>query len=245
MPWVVFTERLPSGKAGVFVSRLVGGDHFELVNGGNPLSPAAHDAGEPDITFAGHTPYITWTARVGGARRGFVGHLTPAGTFVLDTPKGIQRTRAGLVPGLHVPISSDCTADPTSADGSACRGGGAGTAFFLFADGKRPDGVALFSERLGLAGNTAPVVSLGAVPVRLPRNGRVTVRSSEPGVVTVALKRGRRTLRAVTVDAIVAGPARVVLPRLGRLASGRATLVVTVRDELGATTVRTKPVRIR
>lgn len=245
VPWVVFTQRLPSGKAGIFVSRLVGGDRFELVNGGAPLSPATQDAGEPDITFVAHTPVITWTARVGGARRGFVGHLTPAGTFVLDTPNGIQRTRAGLAPGLRMPVSSDCTADPTSADGSACRGGGAGAAFFLFADGKRPDGVALFSERLGLAGNSAPAIALGGVPARLPASGRVTVRTSEPGVVTVSLRRGTRTLRQVTVDAIVAGKVAVVLPRLGRLAAGRATLVVRVRDELGLTAQRTKRVRVR
>ena len=53
------------GHHAIFVSRLVGGDHFELFNGGNPISGPNEDAGTPDITFFGNTPYVSWTTGSG------------------------------------------------------------------------------------------------------------------------------------------------------------------------------------
>src|SRR2546429_624585 len=43
VPWVVWQEDLGDSKHAVFVSRLVGGDHFELFNSGQPVSDTAHD----------------------------------------------------------------------------------------------------------------------------------------------------------------------------------------------------------
>ena len=60
VPWVVWSEDV-GGHHAIFVSRLVGGDHFELFNAGNPVSAPEQDAGTPDITFYGNTPYISWT----------------------------------------------------------------------------------------------------------------------------------------------------------------------------------------
>ena len=60
VPWIVWAEDTGSGKHAIFISRLVGGDHFELFNGGAPLSPTSRDATHPDITFFGNVPYVSW-----------------------------------------------------------------------------------------------------------------------------------------------------------------------------------------
>ena len=85
VPWVVWSEDLGNGTHGVFVARLVGGDHFELFNGGAPVSNVHRDAVRPDITFFGNVPYISWIEPHGNVNRGFVGHFEN-GVFRLDTP---------------------------------------------------------------------------------------------------------------------------------------------------------------
>ena len=135
VPWVVWSETIGAGRHGIFVSRLVGGDHFELFNQGQPVSNTLNDATRPDIAFSGNTPYITWQENVGGQRRTFSGHFEGGATapvFKLDTPAGIAR--AGTV-DLRPPVSSTCTANPTNADGSTCQAAALGTPFFLFVDG--------------------------------------------------------------------------------------------------------------
>ena len=135
VPWVAWSETIGAGRHGIFVSRLVGGDHFELFNQGQPVSNTLNDATRPDIAFSGNTPYITWQENVAGQRRTFSGHFeggAAAPVFKLDTPTGIAR--AGTV-DLRPPVSSTCTANPTNADGSTCQAGAVGTPFFLFADG--------------------------------------------------------------------------------------------------------------
>lgn len=132
VPWVVWQEDLDGGTSAVFVSRLVGGDHFELFNGGRPISNAANVATRPDITFSGNVPYISWQEDVDGQHVTFVGHFEGA-AFHLDTPTGI--VGSGLndeAEPLRAPISSGCTADPTNADGASCQGGAVGTPFFLY-----------------------------------------------------------------------------------------------------------------
>jgi len=123
VPWVVWAEDTGSGNHGIFVSRLVGGDHFELFNGGAPVSPAHRDAESPDITFFGNVPYVSWIEPHGGGNRGFVGHFLATGQFVLDTPFGILLAphvkRASLI-DARVALSSSCTSDPFSGDGQAC-----------------------------------------------------------------------------------------------------------------------------
>jgi len=44
VPWVVWQEVIGGGKHAVFVSRLVGGNHFELFNSGQPISNTVNDA---------------------------------------------------------------------------------------------------------------------------------------------------------------------------------------------------------
>src|SRR5262249_24091315 len=79
-PWVAWDEQV-GGVRQVFVSRLVGSGstaHFELVNGGAPISGGTGDSTRPDITFSGHTPYISWREDFGGVsgERALLGHFT-------------------------------------------------------------------------------------------------------------------------------------------------------------------------
>ncbi len=143
VPWTVWSEDV-GGHHAIFVSRLVDGTHFVLFNGGNPISGPDEDAGTPDITFFGNTPYISWIDTHGNDQRGVVGHFDPSGTFVTDTPGGIRPT---ALRGPHGPLSlidarvalsSSCTADPFTQDGSACAPGDVNAAFDTFTAAGRP-----------------------------------------------------------------------------------------------------------
>src|SRR5882724_10657261 len=139
VPWVVWQEVIGGGKHAVFVSRLVGGNHFELFNSGQPISNTVNDATRPDITFSGNIPYISWQEEVSGEQVTFVGHFeggASAPVFKLDTPTGIANSGFGDVANpLRAPISSGCTANPTNADGASCQGGAIGTPYFLYTAG--------------------------------------------------------------------------------------------------------------
>jgi hypothetical protein len=136
VPWVVWAEDFKGVKR-IFVSRLVSGTHFELANGGKPISSTRGDATVPDISFVAHTPVVTYREKVGSSERLFVGHFENASnpTFHLDTPNGIKRSSAGLTLSVAEPISSNCTANPFNLDGDTCQGGAQAKAFFLFNDG--------------------------------------------------------------------------------------------------------------
>jgi hypothetical protein len=152
VPWVTWAEDIGHGRKGIFVSRLVGGDHFELFNGGNPISNTANDAATPDITFSGNTPYVSWQEDVSGKRKAFVGHFEGGATapvFVLDTSKGVTSTGGNL--DARPPISSSCTASPATSDGAACPAGALGTPFFLFTAGK-PGSQKLFMDGFAPSG---------------------------------------------------------------------------------------------
>jgi hypothetical protein len=73
VPWVVCLEHTGTGRHAIFISRLVGGTHFELFNGGAALSNPSHDAVSPDITFFGNIPYVSWIESEAGKKLGFVG----------------------------------------------------------------------------------------------------------------------------------------------------------------------------
>src|SRR5437867_3544707 len=149
VPWVVWEEDIGGGRHAIFVSRLVGGDHFELFKPGQSISNRANNASRPDITFAGNVPYISWQEEVGTDLRTFVGHFeggAAAPRFKLDTPAGIAASAFADVDNpQRAPISSTCTANPTNADGTACQGGAIGTPFFLFTAGA-PGSKKLFAE---------------------------------------------------------------------------------------------------
>jgi hypothetical protein len=161
VPWVVWAEDTGSGKHGIFVGRLVGGNHFELFNGGAPVSPTGRDATNPDITFFGNVPYVSWVEARGNGFVGFVGHFVN-GTFLLDTPRGITLVspprRASLI-DFRVPISSSCTADPFTSDGAACPVAAVNSPFLTFTTATNPQ--ALFGQ---------------AVPLGHHRRGRLKIR---------------------------------------------------------------------
>ena len=144
VPWVAWDETL-SGVKQIFVSRLIGGTHFELANNGQPVSLGANNSTRPDITFSGNTPYVSWREDIGGGVvKGFFGHFVNAAnpTFVLDE-SDVPLTPTAQA-DVREPISSACTADPFNNDGQACQGAAVGTPFFLFTNGTSPR--ALFAD---------------------------------------------------------------------------------------------------
>jgi len=143
VPWVVWSEDTGNGVHGIFVSRLVNGSHFELFNGGQPISDPRRDSTKPDITFFGNTPYVSWLEQRGSNLRGFYGHFDTNGVFIEDTPSGVRligppRDRAHLLADVRAPISSACTADPFTNDGSNCAIAQVNAPFFLFTTSDSP-----------------------------------------------------------------------------------------------------------
>src|SRR5262245_6081313 len=166
VPWVVWQEDLlGDGKHAIFVSRLVGGDHFELFNAGQPVSNTANDATRPDITFSGNVPYVSWQEEVSKTQVTFVGHFEGgpgAPVFKLDTPTGIPNSGFGVVESpLRAPISSGCMANPFNADGASCQGGAVGTPFFLYTAGDDGGIHQLFGEAFA----PTDVSTLGATDI--------------------------------------------------------------------------------
>jgi hypothetical protein len=149
VPWAVWEEDIGGGTHAIFVAHLVGGNHFELFNQGQPISNTVNPASRPDITFSGNVPYISWQEQVGSAAMAFLGHFEGGAAnpvFRLDTPGGIAKSAfTDVANTLRAPISSTCTANPTNLDGSACQAGAAGTPFFLFTTGS-PGSQKLFAE---------------------------------------------------------------------------------------------------
>jgi hypothetical protein len=146
VPWVAWDEDL-NGTKQVFVSRLVGGTHFELANNGQPISLGANDSTRPDITFSGNTPYVSWREDIGGGiEKAFVGHFVNAAnpTFVLDD-SDVALTPHGQA-DVREPISSGCTANPFNQDGAVCQGSAVGTPLFLFTSGTSPSPLSLFAD---------------------------------------------------------------------------------------------------
>jgi hypothetical protein len=191
VPWVVWAEDI-GGRHAIFVSRLVGGSHFELFNGGNPVSNASNDAASPDIAFFGNVPYLSWIETVGTTPLGFVGHFE-GNAFVLDTPGGLrlpaQKAPLGLI-DFRVPISSSCTADPFTGDGTACPGGAPDAPFVTFTGAGSPQ--ALFSEAVGpcalISGCAGTVTVTGATALVSAQLGQ----SAPVGILVQRIVRQRR-----------------------------------------------------
>ncbi|MGN6379298.1 MAG: hypothetical protein ACTHNU_10135, partial [Gaiellales bacterium] len=235
VPWVVWQEDIGGGRHAIFVSRLVNGDHFELFNSGQPVSNTLNDATNPDITFSGNEPYISWQEDVSGVERVFAGHFEGGATtpvFRLDTPTGIAVSAFGLVPDQIAPISSACTADPFSSDGSACPGGAAGTPFFLFTDG------AAGAQRL-----LARAYKPGAVTTKpatgVTASGATLHATVNPGgsVVLVRFQFGTTTGYGSNTSFVRLGPAttaKAVAQAISGLASGTTIhFRVSVQTDFG------------
>src|SRR4051794_15031626 len=246
VPWVTWTEDNGSGVHQIFVARLAG-DHFELMNDGQPVSNILNDSVRPDITFAGHTPFVSWQETVAGEARTFVAHLHGE-RFVLDTPGGV----GGAEPDLRAPVSSNCIATPFNADGDACQGGAAPEAFFLHLQAGTPK--RLLANAIPSAGSGTPGGAAGGAPspaagsgnggpgagkrslrmtisgatLRMDRRGNVRLALTCPAAATT------RCRGAVTLRARLAGRVRSVggtrfVVRHGKRASVRVHLARRAR----------------
>jgi hypothetical protein len=139
-PWVAWDESSTNGGLhSVFVARLTGGDHFTLLNNGQPISHSGLDSTRPDIVFSHNTPYVSWHETAGGTTTTFVGHFEgdPANpVFHIDTPTGIPTTAPVAsdddVTDVRASIASMCPADPFTQDGAVCQGGNVGTPLFAY-----------------------------------------------------------------------------------------------------------------
>ena len=165
-PWITWDEsNTNGGQHAVFVARLdPAGDHFDMLNNGQPISKAGFESTRPDIVFSHNTPYVTWHEQVTATQAlTFVGHFegNPANpVFHLDTPQGIPTTPNGPnsdddLTDIRSPIASTCPDDPFTADGSACQGGSIGTPFFAYNQGTSP-------RQLLAQGYTPGTVTTGA-----------------------------------------------------------------------------------
>jgi hypothetical protein len=263
VPWVVWAESVAGGRHAVFVSRLVGGDHFELFNGGNPLSGGG-DAASPDITFFGNTPYVSWIETHGGKTRGFVGHFEN-GIFVFDTPGGIRLTGApaggpASLIDARVPISSNCTADVFTSDGSACTVADVNALFFLFTTAGTPQ--RLFGQA-AIGGPNCVIFANCQVAVHI-RDGaaEITARLRQQNTVGILVQRvvgtrrvnGRRVPRLKRVGRVPLGKHRAGRLKLHwnlrvnhKQLRPRARYLITLRalDRKGHVLGITKPVIIR
>jgi hypothetical protein len=215
-PWVTWTETVGAYKQ-VFVSRFVATPtpHFQIVNGGNPISTGSNDSTRPDITFSGNTPYVTWREETSQGTKGFVGHFVNAAnpTFVLDksdvplTPTGDGAGQADV----REPISSACIATPFNNDGQACQGGAVGTPFFLFTNGTSPLG--LFADAYQ---PDAPVTGAasGITTSAATLGGTV---NPEGASVKVSFQFGMTTGYGQSTTAQTLAPSNVATPFSGQL----------------------------
>jgi hypothetical protein len=187
-PWVTWDESSTNGGLhSVFVARLdAAGDHFDLLNNGQPISHSGLDSTRADIAFAGNTPYVSWHETNGaGQTLTFVGHFegNPANpVFHIDT-QGIPTTPQGTsdddTTDVRTPIASTCPDDPFTGDGSACPGGAIGTPFYAYTDnGSGPQ--ALFAQ-----GYTPGAVTTGAASAITETNASVTGAVSTAGAPTL------------------------------------------------------------
>jgi hypothetical protein len=204
VPWVTWDEDV-NGVKQIFVSRLVGGTHFEVANQGQPISLGANDSTRPDITFSGNTPYVSWREDEGGATKLFLGHfVNPANpTFVLDE-SNIALTPTGAGAGqadVRSPISSGCIATPQNADGAACQGGAIGTPFFLFTQGSSP--LTLFA---GAYQPGTPVTNAGATGIT--QSSGVVTGSVNPQGASVATSFDYGLTTAYERGNVLASPGR-------------------------------------
>ncbi len=200
VPWVAWDEDL-NGVKQIFVSRLVDGTHFELVNNGAPISVGANDSTRPDITFSGNTPYVTWRENTGGGvEKAFVGHFVNAASpsFVLDE-SDVPLTPSSTA-DVREPVSSACIATPFNNDGKACQGGAVGTPFFLFTNGMSPS--SLFADAYEPdTPATGPASGVGTTSASI--SGQVNPHGAS---VAVSFQFGPTTVYGQTTAARKTGP---------------------------------------
>jgi hypothetical protein len=239
-PWVVWDEVQGTVRQ-VFVSRLVGTGataHFEIVNGGQPISSGSGDSTRPDITFSGNTPYVSWREDVGGGVvKGFHGHFIDSANPVFVPDESDTPLSPTVQADVREPISSSCIATPFDSDGSACQGGTLGTPFFLFTNGTSPLG--LFADAYPPEPITAPPSSSSSL-VSSPSSPPF---SSLPGQLAATSGRGEALAKTAGASAVVlvscAGPATATCQIVFKL-----TVMETFVHKLVAVSARPRARRV-
>lgn len=231
VPWAVWAEQ-SGGVEQIFASRLVGGNHFALVNSGQPLSLGANDSTRPDITFSHNTPYVSWREQIsGGEVKVFTGHFVNLAnpTFVIDNPGGTSVTAAGAQADVRAPISSACTANPFNADGSTCQGAAIGSPFFLFTDGK-PAGSAGGPQKLIAQAYKpdAPVTGAASAITTTTAHIAATV-NPQGGPVEVGFQYGTTTAYGSSTAVHRLAPANALVAYDGALAGLPASTTIHYR----------------
>jgi hypothetical protein len=211
-PWITWDEsNANGGQHSVFVARLdAAGDHFDLLNNGQPISNSGLESTRPDIVFSHNTPYVTWHEQVSATQAlTFVGHFegNPADpVFHLDAPQGIPTTPNGPqtdddLTDIRSPIASTCPADPFTADGSACQGNSIGTPFFAYNNGISP-------RQLIAQGLTPGTVTTGAASAVTQNSAMVAGTVNTDGAhALVHFDFGTSTAYGQTTAAQLLGPA--------------------------------------
>jgi hypothetical protein len=225
-PWVAWDEDV-NGVKQVFVSRLVGtgaAAHFELANNGAPISIGANNSTRPDITFSGHTPYVSWREDIGGGiEKAFAGHFVNAAnpTFVLDN-SNVPLTPTAQA-DVREPISSSCIATPFNQDGSACQGGAIGTPFFLYTNGTSPRG--LFADAFAPdAPITGPASAIGTT------SATVTGLDNPQGAsVTASFQYGTTTAYGQSTAPATLAPSNSLTPFSAQLSGLAAATTIHYR----------------
>ncbi len=212
-PWITWDEQV-GGVKQVFVSHLVGTGaeaHFEIANGGAPISTGTGDSTRPDITFSGNTPYVSWREEVGGTSKAFTGHFPNPGTFVLDQG-GVSLTPTAQAE-VREPISSSCIATPFNMDGAACQGAAAGTPFFLSTAGSGPRSLFAnaYEPETPVTGGASVEGSSATVSATVNPSGATVKESFEFGTTTAY---GQSTASQRSAPSSTAVPFSAQLPGL-------------------------------
>jgi hypothetical protein len=161
---------------------------------------------------------VSWLENRGGQNVGFVGHFDTNGVFVTDTPGGVRLigpgARAHLLDDKRAPISSPCTADPFTNDGSNCQVAAVNAPFFLFTTIGSPQ--RLFGQ--AIAGEiSCALFPACTVTVTQTANGAVissklsqddTVGILVQGIVRFARIHGKRVPAVQTIGKVPLGKHR-------------------------------------
>lgn len=247
------TFRAPPGANHVLVvTGYSGSTDVTLRTWNTAPATSAPVEGIPDGTTAAVGDVLPATLETSGLTGPgpFVGYVTAhtsasAATPPVDTMAvAITRDAAPApVPSTERPPVALCTTpDPTTVPPATDAGAGTITSPPPVVAPPAPTP----APKVPVPSRTAPKLTLTKLGVSRSRKAlSVTLKGSEAGSVTFAVRKGRRTTKVKRAQRVTAAARKltVALPR--RLAKGRYALVVTVRTADGRTATLTRAFRVR
>lgn len=166
-PWVIWSEEVEPGRQGIFVSHLVN-ERFVVINGGRPISAAGVNAIDPDITFAGNTPVLTWRQEGGNV---VTGHLEGTGANPVFVQDQVIAANTGVLEDQRAPVGSTCQARAAS-DLKPCAASIVGTPFVAFLD--RTSGTQKLLARAWSTGDPTTLAASDVKEATAGSNGTAT-----------------------------------------------------------------------